>query len=296
MKKRFKIDRKKYNSKIKVYYQDDLNYGLAEDLIKYFWLYQKSHNDDRFHGLNKPQIVKRKKKCETSVLEYNGGTFYIKRYFSVSLDKKLLSLVRRPKALKCLIYSKHLEVAGFNVAEPVFALAYTKGFFEKESIFVMKKYLGINFREYLNSSDSDLNKEKAILSFTSTIGDFYKNGFIHGDPNLENFIINEENGQYNFGFIDVDQIFRRLPSQKAVLQSIGKLYCFAYCFFSDSNPRVVNSEEKIMFYLSSILKSYNPRINIDYARLIAGKAAVKVLLHWNCSGLVRNSNLLKKYI
>lgn len=298
------INKKQDNSKIKAYYQDELNYGLAEEIIKYFWLSKKPQhnndnleliNDDSYHSF-KPQLIKRKKKCETYILEYNDETFFIKRYFSVSLDKKLLNITRRAKAHKCLLYSDRLSTAGFNVAEPVFALIYKNGSLGKESVFVMKKYPGINFREYLNSYDPNIKKEEAILSFAATIGNFYKNGFIHGDPNLENFIINEVNGQYTFGFIDIDEIYRRAPSKKAVLKSIGKLCSFVYCSLNDSNQSILNSEEKMMFYLSEILKSYNPRITIDYARRIVIKQAVRVFIHWNNGSIIENYNLFKKYI
>ncbi len=163
------------------------------------------------------------------------------------------------------------------MVESVFILNYQKKF-KHESILVTKKINGISFLDFLRSDIDSSTKEEAFTSLVSTLGAFFRNGFYHYDPILQNFLINQNQKPYQIIFLDFDSIsYMPRLSKKSVLYGLSKFNHSIYYLLVSQNNEKLYSRDKMLFYLEILLKSYSSKISIDKAYNLLTQGTVKLL-------------------
>ena len=208
-------------------------------------------------------------------LNHNTTEYYAKKFFSTTLEQKLSYLFRGSKALRCLNISNQLLLSNFKIIETAFILNYHKNF-RHESIWVTKKAKGINIKGFLNSDVDDSKKEEVLICLLSTLGAFFKKGFFHHDPLLQNFIIDQNKRPCEIIFLDYDSIsYWPWLSDKHVFYNLNKLNYSIY--LTSQNNENLYSPKKVLFYLNIFLKSYNPKVNIDDAYKYLTQGTIKLL-------------------
>jgi hypothetical protein len=189
--------------------------------------------------------------------------YYIKKFVSPLLINKIKNAIRLSKAVGSLRISKKLLEHNFEVAEPMAALTYQKNLFHKESIYITKNYSGSNLKEFLLSDAPIEAKKKALLDFSTLLGNFYKCGYYHSDPNLRNFIVKETNGKYRFAFIDLEAIhYYPWVLDICTFKSLRKLYKSIHKVHFDE--RLWNRVELSM--LKNFLSVYKPMA--DFSKIL----------------------------
>lgn len=74
-------------------------------------------------------------------------------------------------------------------------------------VIILEHVPGITFDKFIKQHKNDLNTLiKATESLAKTISIWHRNGFAHGDPHLNNCMINENNGELIVSLIDYCQL------------------------------------------------------------------------------------------
>ncbi len=227
-----------------------------------------------FDGSLKP--FKEMPRHEVYTVEYGNNIYYAKKFFPTTFEQKISYCIRESKALSCLILFDRLVNANLKVIKAVFALSYQKGL-KHESILVTEKTDGMSLREALIGNISSSEKEEIMLRFLATLGDFYRNKFIHKDPVLANFFVDLNKNPSEIIFIDLDAIAigHWLP-QKRVFYSLNKLVLSIYSNLGNRNSDKGFSREQVVFYVEQFLKSYNSSLKVDTALRYLTQGTVKL--------------------
>lgn len=259
-----KLKRKKINPKITLYYLNvEPDCALVKKTIQIF------------DGSVKP--FKTKHRHQVYLLEHNSEVFYVKKFSPPTIEQNLSYRFRQSKAVSCLNIANRLQTSGFKIIEPVFVLNYYKNL-KHESILVTKKTEGTNLKTYLINEVDNIRKKEVMNCLVSTLGAFYKNGFLHYDPMLTNFLIEPEKKPYEITFLDFESIsFRYWVSTKNTFNFISKFCYHCFAFLARENCENLYSREKMLLYLTVFLKSYNPTITIDKAYKYLSQGIISLL-------------------
>jgi serine/threonine protein kinase len=243
-------------AKVKTYYLRVFDHGLAQTAATLF-------DNDFFvqpqtNGLKR---IKYNRKCHVYQLKFENDLYYLKKFISPTLIFKMKNAIRLSKAVASMRKAWKLLERNFEVAEPVAALTYQRTIFHKESLYITKNYPGTTLREFLNSNVTIETKKRALWDFSTLLGDFYKCGYFHSDPNPGNFMIKEDNGKYRFAFIDLEAI-HHYPwvSDICTFRSLKKLY-----FKAHFDERFLNRAE-LRLLLKNFLSIYKP--TADFSRIL----------------------------
>jgi hypothetical protein len=248
-----KLKKTALNFQVKVYYPDELDDNLAKITAS---LFANDSMEGRIAGLEK---VKFTEKYCLYRFPYGGEVYYIKKFISPALRYKLKNAIRLSKAVASMDKALQLKSSGFEVAEPVAALTYQKSIFGKESIYVAKNYPGTTILAFLNGDASDEAKKQALREFAAMYGRFYRCGFFHIDPIPANFMIRECEGQYAFGFIDLEAI-RHFPRAVdiATFKSLQHLHLHFVEELFENNKWLLAQKAETQSLLKSFLSVYKP--------------------------------------
>ncbi len=198
------------------------------------------------------QLVCRNRNREVYLIKEQGQVYYVKRFFATSSMEKVKNMVLN-KAINSLRLSNRLMLTGFLVAEPVLALQCRKN---GESFYVTKKFTGISLNNFLSGDIPEALKGKALNQFVITIANLFKNGFLHCDPTLSNFLIREKNNRYEVGLIDLDAIIHLpRPINTLTYKNLAKLYTRSPILWEYQNG------QQGLNYLADFIQIYNHKLN-----------------------------------
>jgi hypothetical protein len=261
-----KLKKTLLNSQIKAYYPNELDYNLAKITTA---LFANDYMESQIAGLER---VKLNEKYRVYRFQYGGEVYYLKKYVSPTVNYRIKNAIRLSKAVGSMRKALQLKASGLEVAEPVAAFTYQKNIFRKESIYVAKNYPGITMLEFLNSDAASESKKQALLEFAAVYGRFYKCGFYHIDPFPTNFMVQERNGQYAFGFIDLEAI-RHFPRALdiATFKSLQHIHRYFMEGLFEGNKWIVSDKAEIQLLLKSFLSVYKPFVGFS-----------KVMRHLRC--------------
>lgn len=227
------------------------------------------------------KLIKRNRNREIFYFKTRHGDYYIKHFFATSATEKLKGSLLN-KAINSLRIANQLGHAGFQVAEPVLALTSKKTF---ESIYIAKKLPGISVEEFLNQDIPLSLKNKGIISLISMFARFYRDGYIHCDPKLSNFMIHATASGYEVGLIDLEAIYH-LPKPVNIFtyKGVAKLYSFSCDALDRQYLKHLRQIEQLQYYLNKFLEIYNPDLNPNgveawIAKLVSKRLKNHSMLH-----------------
>lgn len=227
------------------------------------------------------KLIKHNRNREIFYFEAQNGGYYIKRFFATSATEKFKNTLLN-KAVNSLRIANQLSYAGFHVAEPILALTSKKTF---ESIYIAKKLPDISVEEFLNQDIPLSFKNKGIISLISMFARFYRDGYIHCDPKLSNFMIHATASGYEIGLIDLEAIYH-LPKPVNIFtyKGVAKLYSFSYDALDRQYLKHLRQIEQLQYYLNKFLEIYNPDLNPNgveawIAKLVSKRLKNHSMLH-----------------
>lgn len=275
-----KLKKIKITPEIKLYYSDQKpDWDLVNKASRIFF------------GSIEP--FKTKHRHQVYMLEHNNEVYYVKKFSPPTFEQELSYRFRESKADNCLNISNQLRKANFKVVESIFVLNYQKKW-KHESLFVTKKTEGISLDDFFSSDVDNCEKKDVMSCLVSTLGVFYKNGFLHYDPVLINFFIDPNQKPYEIIFLDFDSIsYNRRISTKRTFDVLSKFCYFCYGFLESQNIGKLYSYDKVIFYLDIFLRSYNPKIKVDEAYKYLTQGTIKLLKRKGKLSVNNKVNILK---
>lgn len=116
----------------------------------------------------------------------------------------------------------------------------------------------------------EASKVKALNQFVITIANLFKNGFLHCDPTLSNFLISEKNDHYEVGLVDLDAIIQLYrPIDTLTFKNLAKLYARSPILWKyQDGPQGLN-------YLNTFIQIYNHKLNPITVRKRIGRMIAK---------------------
>lgn len=236
----------------------ELDHNLATGIDRFF-----ISNDPGDSGL---QLVRSNRNREVYLVKMQNQIYYVKRFFSTSTREKIKNIILY-KAFNSFRLSHRLMSTGFLVAEPVLAFrCHKKG----EGVYVTKKLTGFPLNEFLSFDIPEVSKEKALNQFVITIANLFKNGFLHCDPTLSNFLISEKNDHYEIGLVDLDAIIQLpRPIDTLTYKNLAKLYARSPILWE------YRDELEEQNYLKTFIRIYNHRLDPVTVRKRIGRMIAK---------------------
>ncbi len=168
-----------------------------------------------------------------SFLKYNNhlSKIYIKQYLFRSYFDFIKHLFRDSRAKRSFQASLMLRKFGFNAPQPLGIMEKKIGFLTTDSIFIAVDVpdsisLGDVLKGFdINKSEAGLHKKRKIIhDFGSTVGLMHYNGIIHGDTRLGNVLVQRNEDDYKFWFIDNERTKRFLkPSLRLFVKNLDQI-------------------------------------------------------------------------
>lgn len=288
-----KLSKKKYNSKIKIYYQDELNYGLAEEIIEGIWL-----NKGLKQSKVRCELIKDSIKGNVYRMEFDNCVYYLKSYAHRRFNKIFKNNFRPMEAVRYFKKGIKLMNADIEIAEPALGLTWRRNMFIVDSIFVTKEAPGLDlytFLEKTNKCDKKL-REKAIRKMALLWSKLINNNFHHQDPSFRNFMFFVKKEKVQIKFIDLDNI-HLLPflSSKTVLENLAKLRARQITYFDQTNTRAL-SQSEINIFFEEFIKNCHRKFNIDELQDTVNSRVIKRLIRFNKRDLIFKDNVLHQYL
>lgn len=243
-----KIKVRDYNSRIKIYYNDndEIDHQVLKGIVGYFGASSTSKN-----------LVKSEEGRDVYRVVLNNKGFYLKRYAYKKLSKRVKNLFREAEAICALKTSLRLKEAGIAVVKPVLALTCQKDLFTTESIFATEEFKGITLEDYLTKY---IENHKILKELAKFWAGFFGCKFVHGDSNLTGFMIE---GRQNpiITLVDIDHI-RKVPllSWKRILKNLAVLNARTYSY----DKQMLSYEDRIFFF-REFLSHFDKDIDLDKA-------------------------------
>lgn len=215
-----KIHSEQYNSAIKMYYQDDLPYKLAEKLIECIWLNPaqlKKEEDFKLIQETKARVFR---------MRFDNQAYYLKCYSYRNSSKVIKNMLRPVDALKCFQVGMKLLHADIATAKPVLALTMRINAFLVDSIFVTPEVPGMDLYTYLSNHSGDPQLRTALIKKVAVIwSKLVNHNLLHLDPWLGNFMIYPIKNELQLELIDIDNIYSvpYLPQKLLVMKNLSKL-------------------------------------------------------------------------
>lgn len=283
-----KLDKKRYNDKIKIYYQDDSYFSLAEEIISFIWL--KNNKSIISYELIKDD------KGKVYKIEYNNQTYYLKSYSYRNFKKNIKNIFRSSEAVRYFKLAIKLISADITVTEPVLGLTLRRNLFMIDSIFVMKEVPGVDLHTYLFKSDkcNKIIRRKTINKFALIWGKLINNNFLHQDPCLRNFMINLKQGEVQIKLIDIDNIYL-LPifPKKMLMKNLAKLRSRQLTDFKKTNTEPLNQVE-VNTFLKEFKKNCKKEIEISSLFNAISIETVKRLIKYDRKNIILEDKTLCK--
>jgi hypothetical protein len=256
-----KVRKRKITSNTVLYYTQEPSPELVQMVNSHFDYEMGSLPEQPFI-----QLIKRNhdRPREIYTINYNGETYYVKRFYSLNFKDKIRCFCLKPRGLRSYCLALQLQEAGFNTPEPVFAMVHRKKFLHgRESILLSKAGRGITLKVLAVSNVEPDKRTKIMNDFIETLGRFYKKGFVQTDTNLGNFLVDIVDNRYQFTFLDIDAIiYMPFFQTKLVLTSIARFYACIYRELFQAKMLDQFSFEKLLLTIITILMIYNSRLKL----------------------------------
>ncbi|WP_027339408.1 lipopolysaccharide kinase InaA family protein [Halonatronum saccharophilum] len=246
------LEQENYNSKIKIYYKNNYQKDLAQEIIEYIWFEDRT-NAHRF------KLVKDDKKGKVYRFKFDKQAYYLKYYAHRRTKKVIKNLFRPVEAIRHFKTILRLKSANIPVIEPVLSLTYKQNLFITDSIFVTKEFEGISLFDYIKNKDYNLKERRNIVKGLGQIwGKLLGNNFSHQDPGLQNFMINLNSNK--IVLIDVDNIYWiPISVKRVVLESLVRFYDRSLSNFHQTDAKSLTAQERILF-VKKLFKHYHTKI------------------------------------
>lgn len=198
------------------------------------------------------QLVRSNRNREVYLVKGQDQVYCVKRFFPNSTLEKIKNAILN-KPFNSFRLSQRLMSTGFLVAEPVSAFQCRKN---GEGVYVTKKLTGVPLNEFLSFDIPEALKEKVLDQFTVTIANLFKNGFLHCDLTLSNFLSREKSNYYEIGLVDLDAIIHLpRPINSLTYKNLAKLYARSPILWEYlDGPEGLN-------YLETLIRIYNNKLN-----------------------------------
>lgn len=212
--------KEKYTPDINLYYQNNLPYELAEEIIRFVWLNQAPVEGEF-------ELI-REIRSKIYKMTFRGEAYYLKIYTPQSMSKILKNFFRPADAVRYFQISLKLVEANITIAQPILALTQKSNFYSSNSIFVTREVSGANLYTCLMEDTSyDLDSRNQLISQLSHIwSNLANHNLVHHDPHLFNFIVDkgEKNQNLQIKLIDIDNIYFRpmLPKKMLLTKNLKK--------------------------------------------------------------------------
>lgn len=279
------LQKEKYTKEIKILYVDNLIEEILEKMVDFI-----SNHDTR-----NLTLIKVKKETKVYKFKYNNHIYYIKAYLH---KKKKLKNYFRYKAFRNIKITKSLIESGIPVFTPYLSISYRNLPFPNNSLFITEEFEGINASDFLLENYGNLELKKRFIEKIAYIwSKLYKNGFIQGDPNLDNVMVrtnyNKEKGQkeeMDIVLVDVDSI-RKWPLilDNMVIKNLAKFNSLTIRNLSKYNKTLISCEDR-KFFLEEFLKHYKTIKNIDFFKEEIKKKTIEKLKKWNKENLINRND------
>lgn len=211
------LRKEKYTKNIKVKYMDTLIDEIVEDMLGFL-----CNNDE-----SNLCLVKVKRDTKVYKYKHDNQTYYIKAYLH---KKKKLKNYFRYKAFRNIKITKSLMDNEIPVFKPYISISYKNFPSPNRSLFITREFKGVSATEFLldNHENTEL-KNKFIKDMAYICSKMYNNGFVQGDPNLDNIMVklhsNEgrEQSELDIVLVDVDGI-KKWPflTENMVIKNLAK--------------------------------------------------------------------------
>lgn len=151
-------------------------------------------------------------------IQFNGGSYFCKRYNRRGLIFALKSLLRTSRAFKSVLAAQSFLRAGVPTPEPLLCLE------ERHFGVLARTYL---FYPYVKGETAsflelwphldELQQRACLVALGQIIGHMHRHGLLHGDLNWRNFIAVRQDGAWRFWLVDLDGAgsFRRVSPAMA---------------------------------------------------------------------------------
>lgn len=254
-----KLNRKQYNAKMQIYFQDKLNLRLAEEIIHYVWLntgMQQTSEDFELIQDTKANVYR---------MKFDNQIYYVKSYAYRNMTKILKNFFRPVEAVKCYKTGIKLIDADIAIAKPVLALTWKRNFFITDSIFVTKEVPGVTLHTYMfkkdKCSDMKLLRKQIIKKMAMISSKLVNHNLVHLDPWLGNFMVYDKQGDIHIKLIDIDNIYALpfLPFKMLLTKNLVRLRRKLLFFLN---------KDEINVFLEEFMKNSSKKLNIDVLRKI----------------------------
>lgn len=191
----------------------------------------------------------------------NNEVYFFKKYINHSYIKIWQDIFRAQRATRFLLTSKYLQKRSIPTYEICFAVVNKYGLFRRSSMIVTKEYHGISLKQFFQQDQDKKLREQVIEAFIDLFVKMLKNNIFHRDPNLSNFIW--ENNKIKL--IDLDDI-KIIPkiTGKIFLKNIrilNRILLRSYIRSRNGKINIGNEERK--YIIQSIIKKYDTTYDID---------------------------------
>ena len=163
---------------------------------------------------DKLKLIKQTNRKNTAVYYYNfeGDGYYIKHFYFRKWSYSLKEIIGNPIGLTSYRKSVRMLAHDIKVATPVSAITYGGTAFKRDSIFItreLEKSVLINDlikgNQIMDIPDDKL--EDLVVQMAGIWASLLNNNFIHKDPNANNFMIVDLDGDAEIYLIDIADVF-----------------------------------------------------------------------------------------
>ena len=194
-------------------------------------------------------------KCET-----NEGIYFCKKYINTVFAKALQDIFRSQRGLRNLLTYYRLKKLNIKTYDILFSMQDNTSHIFRPSLILTAEHKGQSLLDFFNSNTSEMDKQKIIKNFIVFYVDMLKKGIYHRDPNLSNFIIEND----DIKLIDLDDIYfpyvNRLSLLKMNLKRFN--YFFLITLLQQDNFDLSLSNYDREQIIKTIIRMFNPKLNI----------------------------------
>lgn len=167
------------------------------------------------------EIIYSKRNIIRKVTSPNGEQLVVKRFRKPNLIQKIgYSFFRKSKALRAFSFAEFLIDRNLHTPFPVAYLELYDGQFLKSCYFISVYEEGENCWE-LNDDASNSRLAHGIADFMVRL---HEKGFMHGDPNLSNFLYKNLGDRYEISTLDLNRShIIENPSPEECLQNFMRI-------------------------------------------------------------------------
>jgi len=203
-----------------IYYYNDEKYLEIPDLIE---------------TLEIKEVFKDNQRSKVGLLDFKGEelVFKIPREKNSRRWQRFISPIRGSEARREFLQSEKVEKEGFKSFKPILAVEKKKGIFVVDSYFICT---------YLKAEEGSFKYVERIKKELKRI---HSKGFLHGDSQLVNFMIDKE----NIYIIDT-------KLSKNIYGKIGQMYEMLFLQRSSPEDIEIEGKETLAYKLAKALEDY----------------------------------------